>query len=84
MNINKYLAYLALSNSATDLWEGFDIGRCIVVDDFENTVHGVVDYIDDKTFEITRMEHDLPVAQVDGVGMMLPCVSNVSFMTRLP
>lgn len=84
MNINKYLAYLSLCNSGTDVWDNFDIDRCIVVDDFENTVHGVVDYIDDKTFEITRMEHDLPVAQVDGVGMMLPCVSNVNFMTRLP
>lgn len=84
MNINKYLAYLALSNSATDLWEGFDIDRCVIVDDFENTVHGVVDYIDDKSFDITRMEHDLPVAQIDGVGMMLPSVSNINFMTRLP
>ena len=36
MNINKYLAYLALCNSATDLWEDFNIDRCIVVDDFEN------------------------------------------------
>lgn len=84
MNINKYLAYLSLCNSGTDVWEGFDIDRCIVVDDFENTVHGVVDYIDDKTFEITRMEQDLPVAQIDGAGMILPCLSKYNFMTRLP
>lgn len=84
MNINKFLAYLSLSNSGTDLWEDFDIDRCIVVDDFENTVHGVVDYIDDKTFKITRMEHDLPLAQIDGAGMILSTLSKVNFMVRLP
>lgn len=84
MNVNKFLAYLSLCNSGTDVWDDFDIDRCIVVEDFENEVHGVVDYIDDKTFEITRMEHDLPVAQIDGAGLILPSVSEYNFMTRLP
>ena len=84
MNVNKFLAYLALCNSGTDVWEDFDIDRCIVVDDFENTVNGLVDFIDDKTFEITRMRHDLPMAQIDGAGLILPCVGKYNFMTRLP
>ena len=35
MNINKYLAYLALCNSGTDRWENFNIDKSIVVKDFE-------------------------------------------------
>lgn len=50
MNINKFLSYLALINSATDPIEGFDIDRAIVIDDFETMVNGEVDYID-KTLE---------------------------------
>lgn len=84
MNINKYLAYLSLCNSGTDVWNNFDINKCVVVDDFKNTVHGIVDYIDNKTFDISRMEHDLPVEQIDGAGIMLPSVSKVNFMVRLP
>ena len=44
MNINKFLAYLALCNSATDVWTGFDIDRCIIVEDFENEITGDVDF----------------------------------------
>ena len=84
MNINKFLAYLALCNSATDLWEGFDIDRCIVVDDFENTVSGMVDFIDEKTYSITRQNLELPFTQTDGCGMILPCLSDRNFMVRLP
>lgn len=84
MNINKYLAYLALCNSATDLWEDFDIDRCIVVDDFETNIHGDVDYIDRDTYEITRTEMDVPVTHTDGCGMILPSVSKKNFMVRLP
>ena len=84
MNINKYLAYLALCNSGTDLWSNFDIDKTIVVDDWESNVKGTVDYIDYQTFEITREEKELPVAQVDGCGIMLPCVSAKNFMVRLP
>lgn len=84
MNINKYLAYLALCNSGTDLWEGFDIDRTIVVDDWESNVKGTVDFIDDKTFEIKRIDKELPIAQMDGCGIMLPSVSDKNFMVRLP
>ena len=84
MNINKYLAYLALCNSGTDLWSDFDIDKTIVVDDWENNVEGIVDYIDYQTFEITRENKELPIAQMDGCGIMLPCVSTKNFMVRLP
>ena len=30
---------MALSNSATDEWEGFDIDRTIVIDDYETDVY---------------------------------------------
>lgn len=84
VNTNKYLAYLALSNSATDEWVDFDIDRCIVVDDFETEVRGVVDYIDDKTYEITRQEMGVPITHTDGAGMILPLVCKKNFMVRLP
>ena len=45
MNINKFNAYLCLNNSASDVVEGFDIDRCIVVDDFTAIVNDEVDYI---------------------------------------
>lgn len=84
MNINKYLAYLALCNSATDLWEDFNIDRCIVVNDFENVIHDTVDFIDDKTYDITRVTKDLDFTQTDGCGMILPCLTDRNFMVRLP
>lgn len=84
MNINKYLAYLALCNSATDLWQEFDIDRCIVVDDFENIINGMVDFIDEKTYNIERVQKDLEFTQTDGVGMILPSLADKNFMIRLP
>ena len=39
-NPNKHLAYTALINSATDVWEEFDIDKSIVIDDFETDVEG--------------------------------------------
>lgn len=84
LNVNKYLAYLALCNSATDLWRGFDIDRCVVVEDFENQVSATVDFIDDKTYEITRQNMDVPITQTDGCGMILPELSQKNFMVRLP
>lgn len=84
VNINKFLAYLALCNSATDLWIDFDITKSIVVDDMETLVSGTVDFIDDVTYEITRKVMDIPICHTDGCGMMLPKVSNKSFMVRLP
>jgi hypothetical protein len=84
MNINKFLAYLALCNSATDHWEEFDINRSIVVEDMETTIKTLVDFIDDKTYEIERKEMDVEINHTDGCGMILPSLSKKSFMCRLP
>lgn len=84
VNINKYLAYLALCNSATTPWEDFDIERTIVIDDFETNVRGVVDFIDEKTYQITRQEMDVPITHTDGCGMILPSISKKNFMVRAP
>ena len=84
VNINKYLAYLALCNSATQLWKDFDINRCIVIDDFETVVNGMVDFIDEKTYEITRKEMGVPITHTDGCGMILPVLSKKNFMVRAP
>ena len=84
ININKYLAYLALCNSATEVWKDFDINRCIVVDDFETVVEGMVDFIDEKTYEITRKQMGVPITHTDGCGMILPTLSRKNFMVRAP
>ena len=84
VNINKYLAYLALANSATDVWEGFDITKSIVVEDMETEVEGIVDFINDVTYEIIRQKMKIPVSHTDGCGMMLPSLSDKSMMVRLP
>lgn len=51
MNISKFLAYLALNNSGSTVWEDFDINKCIVVDDFETFISAEVDYIDRRVHE---------------------------------
>lgn len=84
VNINKYLAYLALCNSATEVWKDFDIDRCIVVDDFETIVPSNVDFIDEKTYTITRQEMGVPITHTDGCGMILPILSKKNFMVRAP
>ena len=90
MNINKFLAYLALANSATDLWEDvfgkpFDIDRAIVVDDFETLVDCVVDDIDYVTYKITPgVEKRIPIPHTDGCGMISSDYSKKNFMVRLP
>lgn len=85
INVNKYLAYLALTNSATDLWSNFDIDKCIVVDDFETEITTRVDFINEKTYEITpKINMQIPIPHTDGVGLMLPKVSSKSFMIRIP
>lgn len=90
MNINKFLAYLALSNSATDLWENvfgknFDIDKSIVVDDFETMVQCKVDNIDYQTYEITPdVVQDMPIPHTDGCGTILSSYSKKNFMIRLP
>lgn len=81
INPNKFLAYLALNNSATDVWEDFDIDKSIVVDDFESDVFGQVDFIDDVTYKITRQEKNINLCQTDGCGIML---DGPTRMCRLP
>jgi hypothetical protein len=90
MNINKYLAYTSLCNSATELWEDifekeFDIDRSIVVDDFETLVTCKVDNIDYETYEITKdVTKDIPIPHTDGCGMILSSYCDKNFMVRLP
>lgn len=86
-NPNKHLAYLALSNSATDVWEGFDIDKTIVIDDFETEVFGTYDFISDVDYSITREHGHKPITHTDGAGMMLPDAfgkSQKNKMVRLP
>jgi len=84
-NVNKYLAYLALSNSATDKWDSFKIDNAIVIDDMEFSISTIVDYIDNKTYEINpKIQMDVPINHTDGCGMILPRKSKKSFMVRMP
>lgn len=71
-NVNKFLAYMALTNSATDEWEDFDIDKTIVIDDFETNVFGKYDFINDEDYSVTRTEGYVPITHTDGAGMMLP------------
>ena len=81
INPNKYLAYLALCNSATEVWENFDIDKSIVVDDFETNIFTEVDYIDEITYDITRKKMDVLIPHMDGCGIML---DEGTRMVRLP
>jgi hypothetical protein len=86
-NPNKHLAYLALANSATDVWTEFDIDKTIVIDDFETEVYGTYDFIDDKDYSVTRTSGHAAIEHTDGSGMMLPNafgVAQKNKMVRLP
>jgi hypothetical protein len=83
-NVNKHLAYMALSNSATDEWKEFNIDKSIVIDDFETNVYGTYDFVDEKDYSITRKTDYVPIPHTDGAGMVLPYVSNKNFMFRSP
>lgn len=82
-NPNKHLAYMALTNSATDVWEEFDIDKTIVIDDFETDVYGTYDLVDDIDYSIKRISDYVPISHTDGAGMMLPCMGK-NRMVRLP
>ena len=87
MTTAKLLAYTALVNSATDVWEEFDVDKTIVVNDFETNVTGKVDFIDDTDFSIERRTMEVPVPHTDGCGIMLPNAfgkQQVNMMVRLP
>lgn len=83
-NVNKHLAYMALTNSATDEWQEFDIDKSIVVDDFETNVYGTFDFVDETDYSITRKTDYVPIPHTDGAGMILPSVSTKNFMFRAP
>lgn len=83
-NVNKHLAYMALTSSATDPWEEFDIDKTIVVNDFETDVFGTYDYIDDQDYSVTRRSGYVPVTHTDGAGMVLPSVLKKNAMFRAP
>ncbi len=83
-NVNKHLAYMALTNSATDEWNEFDIDRSIVIDDFETDVYGTFDFVDETDYSITRKIDYVPIPHTDGAGMILPSVSSKNFMFRAP
>jgi hypothetical protein len=82
-NPNKHLAYMALTNSATDIWDEFDIDKTIVIDDFETDVYGTYDLVDDVDYSIKRISDYVPIPHTDGAGMMLPCMGK-NRMVRLP
>lgn len=81
MNQNKFLAYLALMNSATDVWKDFDIDKSIVVDDWETAVPGLVDHIDGVSYEIRREMTETIIPHMDGCGIML---DETTRMVRMP
>lgn len=83
-NVNKHLAYMALTNSATDEWPEFDIDKSIVIDDFETDVYGTFDFVDETDYSITRKTDYVPIPHTDGAGMILPSVSSKNFMFRAP
>lgn len=100
MNINKFLSYLALQNSATDVMTDFNIDECIVVDDFETTLKNKdIDFIEKKTLTIYNKEQDKfmdnfviknPIRTKKDItinhsdGCGLTLVGNKSFQIRLP
>lgn len=88
-NTNKFLAYLSLSNSATDTWESifenkFDVSKCIVVDDFETMVNTTYDHVSSEDFSINRVEMESLIPHMDGCGMVNSSVCNKNFMVRMP
>lgn len=84
INQNKFQAYLSLANSASKPWDGFSIDKCIVVDDMELEVKGLVDYIDHETYKIKRIEKSIPINFMDGAGLILPSVTKKSLQFRMP
>lgn len=81
INAAKLLAYTALGTSATDAWPELDIDRCIVIQDFEAPVTGMMKFINpDYTEELGV--RTVMINHCDGSGMMLPSVSLLNFMIR--
>lgn len=85
ININKMNAYLALCMTSSVPFDGFNIDKAIVVDDFETTLNKTVDYVDKETFKVTRKkDYPVTIPHMDGAGIMLPNVSEKSLQFRMP
>lgn len=85
ININKYFAYLSLQNTATKKWEDFDIDKVIVCHDLEINVEDEVEFIDRDTYKISSPKTKaLPMNVSDGVGLILPELSDKNFQFRIP
>lgn len=81
ISVNKFLSYKALASSASEVWQGFSIDNCIIVDDVKVKLENrTVDYISRDTFEVER-KNDYPVELeiTDGAGMYLPSESEKLF-----
>ncbi|MCM3444362.1 RNA dependent RNA polymerase [Metabacillus halosaccharovorans] len=84
VNINKYLAYLSLQNTATTKWEDFDINQVVVCPDLEMMVTDKVEFIDRDTYQISKPDYKtLPMNVSDGVGLILPELSDKNFQFRI-
>jgi hypothetical protein len=85
INTNKYLAYLSLQNSATTRWGDFDINKVVVCPDLEIEVTDKVEFIDRDDYELSiPEERTLPMNVSDGVGLILPHLSDKNFQFRIP
>lgn len=85
ININKYLAYLSLQNTATTRWEDFDIDKVVVCPDLEINVTDEVQFIDRDNYKISPIEKKtLPMNVSDGVGLISPELSKKNFQFRIP
>ncbi len=83
VNINKYLAYKILYGTSTQPFPKFNIDKCIVLDDFESIVCGLVDHIDTTIWNITReIKDDVNICHSDGAGLILPRLSKKAFQFR--
>lgn len=88
--INKLLAYLALSSSATDPWEKlngkpFPLNNTIVLPDLEVTISGVAQDIIDNDYNILYNQVvDTDIAVSDGSGLCLPSVAKKPLVIRGP
>lgn len=71
VNVNKYLAYLALTNSATEPWEGFNINRAIVVEDMTTMVKCRVDHVKEEDYSIDENQKmPIEIEHTDGAGII--------------
>lgn len=70
INVNKFLAYLSLCKTSSRIWNGFDIDRAIVIDDFETMVQGEFDCVDTDTGSITREFREVEYIATDGFGVV--------------